>query len=331
MTSPRRLAALLLCGSAALAAPGPAKAQEGRIVERDTVQYSAEWRARVAPLARRELGIELDSLLSAVVVQRITYLSDGLRVRGYLVEPLGGATQLPAVIYNRGGNREGGALNDGSAARTLAAIAQRGYVVVASQYRGNAGGEGKEEFGGADVNDVLNLIPLLAQHPRADTSRIGMVGHSRGGMMTFLALTRTDRIRGAVAIAPAVDLVNISARPDTAEMVNKVYAELIPGFRQDRERVLRARSAVFWPERLSKRTPLLLLQGSADWRADPANALQMARALYGARHPFRLVFFEGADHGLTEVYQEQFSLMMDWLDRYVRDRAPLPNLQPHGS
>jgi hypothetical protein len=33
-------------------------------------------------------------------------------------------------------------------------------VVVASQYRGNGGGEGHEEFGGAEVHDILNLIPL---------------------------------------------------------------------------------------------------------------------------------------------------------------------------
>jgi len=56
----------------------------------------------------------------------------------------------------------------------LGRIATWGYVVAASQYRGNAGGQGKEEFGGADVDDVLNLIPLLESLPQADTTRIGM-------------------------------------------------------------------------------------------------------------------------------------------------------------
>ena len=35
------------------------------------------------------------------------------------------------------------------------------YVVVGSHYRGNKGSEGKEEFGGSDVNDVINLIPFF--------------------------------------------------------------------------------------------------------------------------------------------------------------------------
>lgn len=67
-------------------------------------------------------------------------------------------------------------------------MASWGYVVVASQYRGNDGGEGIEQFGGDDVNDVLNLIPVLNQLPKADTSRVGIEGGSRGGMMTYLAM-----------------------------------------------------------------------------------------------------------------------------------------------
>jgi len=50
------------------------------------------------------------------------------------------------------------------------------------------GGEGKEEHGGKDLNDVFNLIPLLSHLPNANTLRIGLYGESRGGMMTYLAL-----------------------------------------------------------------------------------------------------------------------------------------------
>ena len=112
------------------------------------------------------------------------------------------------------------------AAQALCRIASWGYVVVASQSRGNAGGEGKEEFGGRDVDDVLNLLPLLASLPQADTTRIGMGGASRGGMMTYLALTRTEKIAAAVVISGLADAFeNIASRPD---METNVYAELVP-------------------------------------------------------------------------------------------------------
>jgi dipeptidyl aminopeptidase/acylaminoacyl peptidase len=262
-----------------------------------------------------------------VEVLSITYLSDGLKVKGYLAMPTVGEN-LPCVIYNRGGNREFGALSDKWAAQDLGKLASWGYVVVASQYRGNAGGQGMEEFGGTDVNDVLNLIPLLESLPQADATRIGMFGWSRGGMMTYIALTRTNRISAAVVGAGLGDLFDwIERRP---EIEPDVYSELIPNYADNKEKALEARSAIRWPEELARNTPILLLHGSADWRVHPTQALRMASALYESRHPFRLVFFEGGNHGLTEHQKEVDRLVKGWLDHYVRDQSPWPSLEPHG-
>jgi dipeptidyl aminopeptidase/acylaminoacyl peptidase len=87
---------------------------------------------------------------------------------------------------------------------------------------------------------------------------------------------------------------------------------------------------VRWPEKLHKKTPILLLHGSADWRVHPTEGLTMATKLYESKHPFRLVFFEGGDHGLSEHRDEVNRLARDWLDRYVRDKRPWPSLEPHG-
>jgi dipeptidyl aminopeptidase/acylaminoacyl peptidase len=270
---------------------------------------------------------ELQKILDGVEVKAITYLSDGLKVKGYLAIPKRG-DKLPCVIVNRGGTREFGVLTDVRAAELLGRVASWGYVVVASQYRGAAGGEGKDELGGNDVNDVLHLIPLLESLPRADARRIGMFGWSRGGMMTYLALTRTSRIAAAVVGAGAADAFDsVKRRP---EMDKEVYAKLIPNYAKDKEAALAARSAVRWPEKLNKKSPILLLHGGADWRVHPTEALTMASKLYESKHPFRFVFFEGGDHGLTEHREEVNRLTRDWLDRYVRDKKPWPSLEPHG-
>ena len=39
---------------------------------------------------------------------------------------------------------------------------------------------------------------------------------------------------------------------------------------------------------------------------------------------------EGADHAISERVDDYNGAAREWLDRYVRDRAPLPNLTPHG-
>lgn len=312
------LGVVLLVGSIAR----PVSADNGELIDSSVVTLKDE---DVKQLESANPDIRND--LEQVEIKAITYLSDGLKVKCYLAVPKKG-DKLPCVIFNRGGNREFGALTDVRAAVILGRVASWGYVVAASQYRGNAGGEGKEEFGGKDVNDVLHLIPLLETFPRADAKRIGMYGWSRGGMMTYLALTKTDRIAAAVVGSGAADAFDtIKRRP---EMEKNVFAELIPNYDKLKEAALIARSAVRWPERLHKQTPILLLHGGADWRVDPTEALTMATRLYESKHPFRFVFFEGGDHGLSEHRKEVDRLIRDWLDRYVRDKKPWPSLEPHG-
>ncbi len=266
--------------------------------------------------------------LASVSINEITYISDGLRVEGHIITPNTPGPH-PCIIYNRGGNREFGANSPMRVARRLAKFASWGYVVVASQYRGNMGGEGQEEFGGADVHDVLNLIPLLESlSGEADADRIGMIGFSRGGLMTYLALTGTDRMKAAAVVAGVGDSRSgIDKRPD---METYVYAELIPDYWNVKEEALLARSPVAWPEKLCPTTPLLLLHGSADWRVDPAETMSMARALFELRRPFRFIMYEGADHGLSEYRAEAYGQIRSWLNRYVRDLEPLPDLEPHG-
>ncbi|HVN31382.1 MAG TPA: hypothetical protein VMT45_05310, partial [Thermoanaerobaculaceae bacterium] len=93
----------------------------------------------------------------------LTYWSDGLRVKGFLGRPTKG-TGVPAIIFNRGGHGEFGELWG----QHLIAFVEAGFVAVGSQYRGACGSEGFDEFGGADVDDVVNLIPLLKGLPYVD-------------------------------------------------------------------------------------------------------------------------------------------------------------------
>ena len=128
----------------------------------------------------------------------MVYLSDGLKVTGYLGFPTDGGP-FPAIIYNRGGGLEFGSLQGWE----IVPYVEAGFVGVASNYRGNSGSEGKETYGGDDINDVLNLIPLLKSLSYVDSNRIGMVGQSHGGMMTCIALKELN-LRGDNDIKAAV-------------------------------------------------------------------------------------------------------------------------------
>jgi dipeptidyl aminopeptidase/acylaminoacyl peptidase len=260
--------------------------------------------------------------------EEVAYLSDGLRIKGYLLTPAQEGKH-PCIIFNRGGNPQLDSLSRESVVRGHAAmLASAGYMIVASQYRQGGGSEGYDEFGGNDVHDVLNLIPLLEHEPACDASRIGMFGVSRGGMMTYLTLTKTDRIRAAVVLSGLSDLaLNLKSRPDD---MGKVYQTYIPDYGRRREQALAERSAVRWAEKIDKKTPLLVLQGTADWRVGPAESLEMADALLRSKHPFRFVLFEGGAHGLPEHRIEVDRLLLNWFNDYLRDGKKWPSLEPHG-
>ncbi|HEX2605998.1 MAG TPA: prolyl oligopeptidase family serine peptidase [Flavisolibacter sp.] len=297
-------------------------AQNGKIVEQTLYTIADSNKVRL-----KKLVPELDSLLSQVDFYKLTYLSDGLKVKGFMAMPKRKGT-FPCVIYNRGGNLDFGAIGDGQLLRYLGVVASWGYIVVGSQYRGNMGGEGKEEFGGRDVNDVVNLIPVLAAMPGADTSRIGMYGWSRGGMMTYRALTLTNKIKAAVVGSGMANAyTNIRKRP---EMDTFVFSQLLPDYAHNRDRGLKERSAVYWADQINKATPLLILQGSADWRVSPDEALEMVQKLYEVKHPLRFILFEGGQHSLVEHRAEVDRQVKDFLDRYVRDRRKWPDMEPHG-
>ncbi|HHG84195.1 MAG TPA: hypothetical protein ENJ82_05540 [Bacteroidetes bacterium] len=304
--------------------------QNGKIVHRQKVDLYQN------PTLTRRISTQINgqrqlkpafAYLDQIEIETITYLSDGLKVKGYLAYPKSGK-HLPCVIYNRGGNRDFAALNEFKAAFILAKVASWGYMVAASQYRGNQGGEGREEFGGSDVNDVLNLVPAFTQLPQADTSRIGLYGWSRGGMMTYLALTRSCRFRAAVVGAGLTDLwAWMRTRPDTIE---SVFAANIPDYASNTKASLDARSALQQVDHFCKTTPILMLHGSADWRVAPEMALDLSKAFIREKVPHRLVLFEGGNHGLSEFSAEVDDMVKNWLAKYLQADTKLPNLNPHG-
>ena len=299
-----------------------ANSQDGKIVKQTPYTIAD------GSIKHWEINIpNLKSIISSVDFFSITYLSDGLKINGYLAVPKK-AGKYPAVIFNRGGNRDLSALSDGQIIRFLAVVADWGYVCIASQYRGNGGSQGKEEFGGAEVNDILNLIPCLSTIDKADTSRIGMWGWSRGGMMTYLALTKTNKIKAAVVGSGMADpFIQTKKRPE----MDSVFAQLAPGYWQNRDSVFKTRGAVYWADKICMTTPLLLLTGSADWRVSPEEQLEMVNKLYEIKHPLRFEFFEGGQHSLIEHFDEVNHVTKNFLDKYVRDRQTFPSLEPHGN
>ena len=250
------------------------------------------------------------------VVNKITYLSDGLKVKGYTAFPKDNSQKHPCVIWCRGGIGNRGVIDDFNAQGIFGQLASWGYVVLFSQYRGNAGGEGTDQFGGDDVNDVLNLIPAADELPNADTETWGIEGWSRGGMMTYLALTHTNKFKAAVVTGGIADL---RCNANESKFMKRLY-EITMGRHDSPEfhETCMSRSIVNFPEKLSSTTPILILHGTADNRVLPHDSLDLSYKLIDNNIPFRLVMLEGGDHFLKSHRKEVDKMRKEWFDKYLK-------------
>lgn len=256
-----------------------------------------------------------ENTLNKSVVEKMTYSSDGLNVKGYLAYPVDTTKKYPCIIWNRGGIGEKGVIDTFTAKGIFGQIASWGYVVLASQYRGNAGGEGKDEFGGEDLNDVLNLMPLAEKIQCADIAKWGIEGWSRGGMMTYLTLTKNHNFNCAVISG---GIANLGCSSDESRFMRKLFEVTMGDYGDEKfKQKCDARSIVNFPERLSRTTPMLILHGTADNRVLPHDSLDLSYQLLELEIPFRLVMLEGGDHFMRKHRKEVDVMRKNWYKKYL--------------
>ncbi len=288
------------------------------IVEAKELALRDEVKEKMGP----DFTVAAEENAQKINVYRIVYMSNNHKVVGYIVEPKEG-DNLPCVISNRGGSNDFGSIKIGHLFLNLSRFARGGYITIMSQYSGNSGSEGVDQMGGEEVNDILELYKILKEYPRADASRIGMYGGSRGGMMTYLVLAQVDWVKAAVIVAGSADLVSKkNFRPEMEDH----YIKMFGGSEEEKIK----RSALFWSEKLPKTTPVLLMHGTSDWRVNPFDSIDMAKKLHEHKVPYRLVMFEGGDHKLLNFKAEASKMTLNWFDRFVKNGEPLPNMEQHG-
>lgn len=247
-----------------------------------------------------------------------TYMVDGLEIGGYAISRKTDG-QRPVVVVNRGGTGAFGSVKFGSLFGRLFDFSLNGYFVIGSQYRGGLGKPeevgGADEWGGADVSDVVSLAPIVDHMPDADAEVVGMFGASRGTVNAFQALDSFPHVKTVVALGGVYDLDHeLEHRP----RMNEILAEHIPNFEEDRESELSKRSVIDWVDELSRNMPIFIIHGGYDERATATGALAFAHKLQERFHPYRLSIYERDDHFLSENTGVVDEAILGWFAKYLR-------------
>jgi dipeptidyl aminopeptidase/acylaminoacyl peptidase len=176
-------------------------------------------------------------------------------------------------------------------------LAKAGLVTLAIQYRPVV-----SQYYVTDVEDITAALDYLETRPFVASSRMGVVGHSRGGVAALNAARRTERLRAIVAISPVTDHVHlvrglrnfapsryevmVAARGGTPEEIPDYYLAISP---------LHHAGEI--------KAPVLLIHGTADLITPHEHSLWMLDALKKAgneRSAIQLV--QGAGHFFEQTY-----------------------------
>ncbi len=239
-------------------------------------------------------------------IYKIKYKSDGFEVVGYISAPADYLEKrYPILMYNRGGNGNLGEVTPVD----LCLFADMGFVVMATQYRGNDGGTGKEDYGGADVQDVISLMDIAELLLFGD-GRMYMFGGSRGGLETYCVLREEylagrDRILAAVVVGGVSDLMNVYNVREQG--MKDMLRGFVGGTPEQVPEEYERRSAVCWPEYIN--TPLLICHGKTDERVPVEQAKTLYDMLKERHKDVELMLYDGG-HGHSP---ESFNYGFEWL------------------
>ena len=230
--------------------------------------------------------------------------SDGLEIPAYLTLPRGvPAKNLPVVVFPHGGPWYRDSWRFNNYAQFLA---NRGYAVLAPNFRGSTGygkkflNAGNLQWGDRMQDDITWGVKYLVAEGIADPKRVGIMGGSYGGYATLAGVAFTPDVYAAAVsiVGPSNLLTLLETIPPYWEAGRVIFHERMgnpntpEGKKQlERQSPLNAASKI--------KTPLLVAQGANDPRVKKAESEQIVVALRDRGFPVEYILAPDEGHGFA--------------------------------
>ncbi|WP_115576201.1 S9 family peptidase [Xanthomonas campestris] len=235
---------------------------------------------------------------------------DGLAMVSYLTLPPGADTNhdgkadkpVPMVLFVHGGPWERDSYN--SYGRYTQWLANRGYAVLAVNYRGSTGfgkaftNAGNGEWAGKMHNDLLDAVQWAVKQGVTTPDNVAIMGGSYGGYASLIGLTFTpDTFKCAVDIVGPANLNTLLATipPYWTGFYQQAIQRMGDPSTPQGKQWLTERSPLTHVDKIKK--PLLIGQGANDPRTNRAESEQIVNAMTAKHLPVTYVLFPDEGHG----------------------------------
>jgi dipeptidyl aminopeptidase/acylaminoacyl peptidase len=262
---------------------------------------------------------------SAYTRYAITYTSAGLTVSGIMNVPSGDGP-FPVLILAHGYIDPAIYTTGRGLAREQDYLARQGYIALHTDYRNHAGSDDDPDnevrLRLGYTEDVINAVLAVRESdlPYLDGDRIGLLGRSMGGGVTYNALvTAPGLVDAAVVYAPvssdAADNFDrwIRGNPDNSEIADEIIEAY--GAPEDELEFWRDVSPRTFFDRITE--PVLIHHGTADDTCPLEWSHETVAAMVDAGVDAELVEWEGEPHAFEARWQDSIEQTVEFFDSHL--------------
>ncbi|MNX27798.1 Prolyl oligopeptidase family protein [compost metagenome] len=211
----------------------------------------------------------------------------------------------PVLIYCRGGMGKIGSVKTS----WLEQFARYDTVVFAPCYRGNEGGEGRDEFGGADQEDVFSAYRLLQSLPFVEKTQISVMGFSRGSINATQTATQMPDVHRLIIWSGVSDLAQTYEERIT---LRRMLKRVLGGTPARLPEAFASRSPIVLASRLH--CPVLIIHGTRDEQVDYSHGSKMYERLMELGLPAELHTYPNYGHHFpSDIHLEAVNRMFEWI------------------
>lgn len=262
-------------------------------------------------------------------MQPIVYQSsDGSNISGYLTLPRGFASRnLPVVVVPHSGpwSRDYWGFNN-----VVQWLANRGYAVLQTNYRGSAGfgkkflNAGNRQWGTLMQDDITWGVNELIGRGIADPKRVGILGANFGGYAVLAGLTFTADVyaAGVDINGPSNLLLTFSSLPPSWSGTRKIFQTRVGDTSNTSARNLLVKQSPMLAD-TSIRTPLMIVYGTNDPMVTKNENDHIVVTMRDSNRKVEYLILPGDSYPFTNITNEMATVarIENFFGKYLRGRS----------